>query len=146
MNSTPVVKSLANEVLQMPPTKKTITLVKEPVTLADGSTFVPIKVESSSDVLRTSLLMMFKHVADIHISLVEIVAEKFNLKIEDIHKAINEDPRWAAMFVHPLITDLTATLDEHSVPAPAPAPAPAKPRKNKKKAIIISDEPDMVFE
>lgn len=108
--------------------KKPLTLVQEPVLLADGSTMKPLAVTNSSDVLRVSLLMLFKHVADIHVSLVEIVADKFGLKIEDIHKAINEDPRWAAMFVHPLITDLTATIEEHSVPAPGPKAAEAKPK------------------
>lgn len=131
------VKALAKEVSAMPRTKKEVRLVQEATVLADGSTLQPLAVKKSSDVLRASLLMLFKHVSDIHVSLVEIVSEKFGIPIEDLHKAITEDPRWSAMLEHPLITDLTKTVDEHSVPAKAEA---------KKQTIIISDEPELVFD
>jgi hypothetical protein len=143
--------ALAKEVLKAPRTKKTVTLVKEEVVMADGSQFVPMDVKNSSDVLRASLLMLFKHVSDIHVSLVEIVADKFGLNIEDIHKAIQDDPRWAQMFVNPLITDLTATAKEHSVPkkqrkprtkkVAAPAPVPVAV------AVVVSstDDEELVF-
>ena len=142
-----LIKDLVKEVDNQGPAKKNVTFVTEPVVLADGSSLKPLSVTNSSDLLRVSLLMLFKHVADIHVTVVEVVAEKFGLKIEDIHKAINEDPRWKAMFENPLITDLTATIEENSVPAPATKPPPAKPRATKpKKAILISSEPDLVFE
>jgi hypothetical protein len=113
-------------------------LVKESVTLADGSTFVPMEVKTNSDALRASLLMLFKHVADVHVTLVEIVAEKFDLKVDDIMNVVTEDPRWQTMLVDPLITDLTATVSKNSV---------AKPKATKKKpAIVIADEPELVFD
>jgi hypothetical protein len=130
MNTT----NLAVKALKAPRTKKAIKLVQETTILADGSTMTPLDVSTPNDVLQASLLMLFKHVADIHITLVEIVAEKFDLNIDDIHRVVNEDPRWSAMMVNPLITDLTQTVKEHSV-------APSK-----KKAIVISEEPDLVFE
>lgn len=126
------VKSLAQEVAQQPPSKKKVQLVQEPIVLSDGSTMKPLHIKSSGDVLRASLLMLFKHVSDIHVTLVEIIAEKFGLSIEDIHKAINEDPRWAAMFVDPLLTDMTATIEENKVTKP-------------KRKIQISDEPELIF-
>jgi hypothetical protein len=132
MNTT----KLATKALKAPRTKKSVTLIQETTVLADGSTMVPLDVSTPSDVLQASLLMLFKHVADIHITLVEIVAEKFDLKIDDIHKVVNEDPRWSAMMVNPLITDLTKTVNEHSVPVSS----------KKKKAVVISDEPDLVFD
>ena len=88
------VHSLANKVLASEPKKKSVRVVQEPVTLADGSCFTPMKVETNKDALRASLLMLFKHVADIHVTLVEIVGEKFHLNVDDIHNAITEDPRW----------------------------------------------------
>lgn len=129
------VKSLAQEATKTLGSKKPITLVKEDVVLADGTHFVPMEVKTSSDVLRVSLLMLFKHIADIHVCVVNAVADKFGLKIEDIHKAVTEDPRWAEMFVHPLITDLTKTLDENSIAPPPPPPPPKqkKPRKPRAK-------------
>lgn len=130
-NST--VKSLAKEVAQQPKTEKNVKLVQEPILLSDGSTMKPLQIKSSSDILRASLLMLFKHVSDIHVTLVEIIAEKYGLSIEDIHKTINEDPRWASMFVDPLLTDMTATIEENKV---------AKP---KRKIQIIADQPELVF-
>jgi hypothetical protein len=141
---TATVKALAKETAKKLPTKKKVKVVQEPVILSDGSTFKPIPVKTTSDVLRTSLLMLFKHVADIHVTVIEIVAEKFGISVEDLHKAITEDPRWADMFVHPLISDLTETATANSVP-PAPAPAPPVP-KTAKSGIVLLDEPEIVFE
>ncbi len=116
-----------------PKTKKNVKLVQEPVILSDGSTMKPLQIKSPSDVHRASLLMLFKHVSDIHVTLVEIIAEKYGLSVEDIHKTINEDPRWAAMLENPLITDLTATVEENKV---------SKPKRTIK---ILDDEPELIF-
>jgi hypothetical protein len=112
--------------------KKSITFVQEPVVLADGSDFIPMPVNNSSDLLRATLLTLFKHVADIHITVVEVIAEKFGLSVEEIHNAITEDPRWQKMLVDPVITDLTATTKQQSKPA--------------KKPIKISQEPELTFD
>lgn len=130
--------------------KKSVTLVKEEVVLADGSTFVPMEVKNSSDVLRASLLMLFKHVSDIHVTLVEIVAEKFGLSVEDIHAAVTEDPRWSQMFVNPLITDLTATANEQAVKKPEAKPKkPRAKRQSKPKPKAVAppnvDDEELVF-
>lgn len=130
-----VVKGLANEVAAKGRGKKQVTVCTEPVHLADGSALKPLEVKDSSDVLRASLLMLFKHVADIHVTVVEIVADKFGLKIDDIHSAITEDPRWANIFLHPLVSDLTATCEANATSAP-----------KTKKHIVISEEPDLVFD
>jgi hypothetical protein len=134
--NTPQIKALVKESMKKPAVKKSVTLDTEAVFLADGSQFKPIPVKTSSDVLRASLLMMFKHVSDIHVTIVEIIAEKFGLSVEDIHKAITDDPRWAAIFTNPLISDLTETAEKQAVPKPKPSP----------KKIILSDEPELVFE
>ena len=128
------IAALTKEALKASPKKKSITLVKEEVRLADGSDFTPITVTNTNDALRASLLMLFKHVADIHVTLVEIVAEKFGHSVDDIMNAVNEDPRWQNMLVDPLVTDLTAAAKAQSKPP------------TKKKAIIIADEPELVFD
>lgn len=125
----------AKEALQTQPKKKGVTLVKEPVTLADGSTFAPMEVKTTNDALRASLLMLFKHVADVHVTLVEIVSEKYGLSVNDVMNVVTEDPRWQTMLVNPLVTDLTAAATEN-----------ATPPKPKKKTIVIVDEPELVFD
>jgi hypothetical protein len=141
------VKQLAKEVAKMPPSKKPITLVKEEVTLADGGQMKPLPVKNGSDVLRVSLLMLFKHVSDIHVSLVEIVAEKFGIPVEEIHKAVTEDPRWTQMLENPLITDLTSTIDENSVKPSGPAKLkkPRAPRKKKTAPPQPKEDEELVF-
>ena len=134
----PLVKALANEVASMPVAKKPVTLCKEPVLLADGSTLKPLEVKNHSDVFRASLLMLFKHISDIHVTVVEIVADKYGLKVEDIHKAVTEDPRWDEILSNPLVSELTATCEANAVKPDLPA----KPKRK----IVISDEPDLVFD
>jgi hypothetical protein len=150
-----------------------LKLVEEQTILADGSVFKPLEVKNGSDVLKASLLMLFKHISDIHLTVVEVIAEKFNIPVEDLHKTITEDPRWKEMFVNPVLTDLTKTAYENSSPPaspkrkrgrPAMTPeqkAAAKaareaakktavvaapvPKPKKKPIIILSDEEEIIF-
>ena len=138
MNSIASVKQMGEQTLCSAPKTKPVTMVEEPVTLVDGSTFQPMPVKTANDALRASLLILFKHVADVHVTVVEIIAEKFNLDADEIHKSIVDDPRWNEMLVNPLIVDLTASVQENSIP---PKPAPKK-----KKAIVVSTQADLVFE
>jgi hypothetical protein len=131
------VASVAQEALKTPPKKRNLKLVHEEVKLSDGSTFVPMPVNNKSDILRASLLVLFKHVADIHYNVVEIIADKFGHTVEELHAAIVEDPRWQQMLVDPLVTDLTATAKENSV-------CDTKPKK--KTIIKTSEEPELVFD
>ena len=129
--NTSEIKLLAKEALKTQNPKK-IQLVQEPVTLIDGSGFTPLPVKTSSDLLRASLLMLFKHVADIHVTVVEVIAEKFGLDVDEIHTALTEDPRWQTMLENPLVSDLTEATTGQSVP--------------KKKPVKISMEDELIFE
>lgn len=132
------VASVSQEALKTPPKKRNLKLVQEEVKLSDGSTFVPMPVNNKSDILKASLLVLFKHVADIHYNVVEIIADKFGHSVEELHAAIVEDPRWQQMLVDPVVTDLTATAKANSVPS-------LKPQKPKK-VINTSEEPELVFD
>lgn len=122
---------LAQEALKTSQKKK-VTLVQEAVTLANGASFTPLPVKNSSDLLRASLLMLFKHVADIHVTVVEVIAEKFDLSVDEIHKAITEDPRWEKMMSDPLVTDLTETAEKQGF--------------SKKRVIKVSEEEELIFD
>lgn len=115
---------------------KPIRLVQEKVPLATGGTLEPLPVETPKDALRATLLMLFKHVADVHVTIVEILAEKYNLKVDEIHDAITSDPRWTEMLTNPVISDLTASVKEHTAPPPKPP----------KRKIQISTEEELVFD
>jgi hypothetical protein len=161
------VKALAKETFAKARFNKPIELKSEEVILTDGSVFNPMPVKNSSDLLRATLLMMFKHVADIHVVVVQVIAEKFGLDINDIEKAITEDPRWTQMLMNPIITDLTTTAMENSSPPPKkrgrpskkvaaakppppkkvspPAPPAAPAAAPKKPTILIDDDEVLVF-
>jgi len=92
----------------------------------------PLPIQTPKDALSATLLMLFKHVADVHVTIVEIIAEKYNLKVDEIHEAITSDPRWTEMLTNPLISDLTATTQRHVAPP--------------KRKIKISCEEELVFD
>lgn len=146
------VKALAKEAFQTARAKKTVQMKNEEVILADGSVFHPMPVKSSSDLLRATTLILFKHVADIHLVVVQIIAEKFGLDIDDIQKAITEDPRWTEMLINPVISDLTATAQENASP-PAPKKRGRPPKSASKPAAAVvkkvelePEEGDLVFD
>lgn len=115
--------------------QKPIQMISEAVTLATGDRLPPLPVKTPKDALQATLLMLFKHVADIHVTIVEIIAEKYGLKTDEIHAAITEDPRWTEMLQNPLITDLTSTVWEKAVPASKP-----------KKPIKIVSTEELIFD
>lgn len=96
------------------PEKKEIQLQKEEVQLADGSTMKPLQVRNADDGLKATLLILFKHVADMHISVMEIISEKFGLDIDEMHLAIKDHPKWIAMFDNPMVSDLTFDVFKNS--------------------------------
>lgn len=99
-----------------------------------------------------SLKMILCHVADFHITIVDIISEKYNIPVDEIMKTVTSDSRYTKMVVNPKIhrlttetttatettgatTATTATATKTSsekkikikpkiVPAPAPASAP----------------------
>jgi len=128
--------AFAQETLKKPRKAIKINIKEdEEVFLEDGSACKPMPVKTTSDALRASLLMLFKHVADVHMTVVEIIAEKYHLDIEEIHNAVTVDPRWTEMLVNPIITNLTTTELQPPAPvapvapaaSPAPVPAPVAP-------------------
>lgn len=115
---------------QTAPSRKPVQMIQEPVALADGRMLPPLEVKTPKDALQATLLMLFKHVADVHVTIVEVIAEKYGLKTDEIHAAITEDPRWTEMLQSPLITDLTSSVWEKAVPT-----KPKKPIK-----IVATEE------
>jgi hypothetical protein len=79
-------------------------IVEEPVFIEkDGESqpYVPMEIKTARDAYAASLHMLFKHIADIHVTIVEIIAEKYKLDEEEIFKCIKTDPRYTNMDVDP---------------------------------------------
>lgn len=110
---------------------------------------IPIQVEvtpGARNAYAESLQMILQHVADFHLTVVDIISEKYNIPVDEIMKTVTSDSRYTNMVVNPNIYRLTSLdkIETHivemsppvSMPAPAPAPAPAIKKINEKKIKI----------
>ena len=135
--------------------KKEDVLIRHPGSGEARSKARPIQIDTTKDVWRSTVLTLFKHVADMHLTIVTIIADKYELDPNKIIDVISDDPRWTELQVHPIIHDLIgddgrldipAKVEEKekpkrgrppkkvaaaapvvAPPAPAPAPAPVAP-------------------
>ena len=58
-----------------------------------------------------SLKMILQHVADFHLTVVEIISEKYNISVDEMMKAVTSDPRYANMAVNPEIHRLVEPIN-----------------------------------
>ena len=82
---------------------------EEPVFLNTGGgeePYVPRDITSGRAAYAASLHLLFKHVADFHILMVDIIAEKYKLDATEIIHACHEDKRFQEMVVSPTIHSL----------------------------------------
>jgi hypothetical protein len=82
---------------------------EEPVYLhSDGSItpYVPEAIVTNRDAYAASMHLLFAHVADFHMLMVEIVADKCNLDAKEIISVIQGDPRYKEMKVDPVLNSL----------------------------------------
>lgn len=96
----------------MPPRKsiKTVTVSSEPVFVEeDGKQvpYIPGEIVTHRDAYAASLHIMFKHVADFHILMIDILAEKYNLDAHEIVKTVQQDERFQTMVIHPVVNSLS---------------------------------------
>lgn len=137
MNSQEIA-SLANEAIKAKPTKKTVTLKKDTVHLDNGMKASDIPVKTPIDAYKATMLMLMKHVADVHEAVLQIVSEKYKIKLDDMMDAVIQHPKWKAVLEQPVIYDLTEEIHSTAVEITAP-PAEKKvraPRKKKTEAPV----------
>jgi len=76
---------------------KTVKKDSQPVTMADETPYVTLKVETKEDAMRACLHMILKHTADMFVTITEIVAEEYKLDSVEIVKTIQASPRFEAL-------------------------------------------------
>ena len=93
----------------MKPATKVIekpTFVNEPVFITKEGVeepYIAKSVTSGRDMYAASLHLLFKHVADFHSSILDILSEKYSIPVDDMLNTIHEDPRFTEMIVNPVI-------------------------------------------
>lgn len=108
---------------------------------ADGQSLGPLQVETPRDALRATMMMLFQHVAEIHMAVTEIISEKYNIPQEEIYNAITEHPKWQEMLVNPMIHDLTGEiLDKTSETASQVSTEEPKKKRGRPKGYKLSEE------
>ena len=103
--------------------------------------FIPVQVNGSASAAAAayteSLKMIFKHVADFHITVVDIISQKYNIPVDEIMNTVTSDSRYTNMLVDPKIHELTRHSNIlETAPAPETATATAPAKKSEKKIKI----------
>ena len=73
---------------------------------------IPIQIEvqvDARDAYAESLKMILQHVAEFHITVVDIISEKYKIPVDEIMNTVTSDSRYTNMVVDPKIHRLTAT-------------------------------------
>ena len=72
---------------------------------------IPVHVEvkpDARDAYAESLKMILQHVADFHMTVVDIISEKYNIPADEIMNTVTSDSRYTNMLVDPKIHRLTS--------------------------------------
>jgi hypothetical protein len=110
------------------PSKMETQTPRRKIIVKKGETSIPpIPITGASMAYTASLLMLFQHVADIHMSLLEIIEEKYGHSMDEMVSTVIQHPKWKNMQVNPVIHDLTMSC----IPS-SPAPLVATPTESKK--------------
>jgi hypothetical protein len=101
---------------------------------------IPIQVEvtpGARNAYAESLQMILQHVADFHLTVVDIISEKYNIPVDEIMKTVTSDSRYTNMVVNPNIHRVTSLdkIETQIVETSAPA-APAIKKISEKKIKI----------
>lgn len=120
---------IASQTLEQPVQKIKVKIGTGPVIMDGGFAMQSLPVKNASDAFTASLLMMMKHCADVHLTILEIISEKYNLDIDDICESVKEHPNWKQLHVEPIIHDLTQIARETVYKNPEPVETKKKEKK-----------------
>ena len=93
----------------------------EPVYIEKGGQikpYIPIEIKNGRDAYAASLHMLFNHFAQFHISVVDIISDKYHIPVEEIMNTIKTDDRYTNMSVCPNIHELSKASSSSSVDVP----------------------------
>lgn len=83
--------------------------VEEPAFIEEGGEvrpYVPLNITKAREAYAASLDVIFKHVADFHVTIIQIIAEKYKIEEDDILSTIKADARYTGMYEDPRLNPL----------------------------------------
>ena len=111
--------------------------VKKKLSIPTAS-IIPVQIEvrvDARDAYAESLKMILQHVADFHMTVVDIISEKYKIPVDEIMNTVTSDSRYTNMVVDPKIHHFTAALSQNQVETTV-TPAPVTPAAPVTKKII----------
>ncbi len=118
----------------------TISIVQTP--------YVALKIKSPKHAAAASLHLILKHVADMHMLILEVLSQKYNIPYNDMIDVIHTDDRVQKFMIDPIVhsmnyftqEDLDASMaelniKEESKPEPEPEPEPVVQPETVKKLV-----------
>jgi len=72
---------------------------------------VDIEIQDGRSAYALSLQMIFQHVADFHMTVVDVISEKYNIPVDDIMNAVTSDSRYKNMVVDKDLHRLSTVVD-----------------------------------
>jgi hypothetical protein len=111
--------------------------VKKKLSIPTAS-IIPVQIEvqvDARDAYAESLKMILQHVADFHMTVVDIISEKYKIPVDEIMNTVTSDSRYTNMVVDPKIHHFTAALSQNQVET-TETPAPVTKKISEKKIKI----------
>lgn len=86
---------------------------------------------------KASIQLIFAHVADFHMYILDCIARKYGHTREELVETIREAPGWETMYIHPVLKEFTNNLELSS----KRTEPESKPRR-KFKLPVVEPEPE----
>lgn len=95
------------------------TAAKEPVNMETKTVTtlsIPVQISESATAYAESLKMILQHVAEFHVTVVDIISDKYKIPVDEIMNTVTSDSRYTNMLVDPKIHRLTCTNVKVTMP------------------------------
>jgi hypothetical protein len=95
------------------------TATKEPVNMETKTVTtlsIPVQISESATAYAESLKMILQHVAEFHVTVVDIISDKYKIPVDEIMNTVTSDSRYTNMLVDPKIHHLTCTNVKVTMP------------------------------
>jgi len=95
------------------------TAAKEPVNMETKTVTtlsIPVQISESATAYAESLKMILQHVAEFHVTVVDIISDKYKIPVDEIMNTVTSDSRYTNMLVDPKIHHLTCTNVKVTMP------------------------------
>ena len=126
---------------------QTATFSGEPVFVNEDGTLTPYvskEIVGHRKAYTACLHLVFQHTADVYITMLEVLSEKYNLAVDDMISAVSEDPKFKDMMVNPALSGMNYFDKEDLekvIPPPTTPSDPVDQITEKVAAVAIAEEP-----